>query len=883
MSRKVVPIVFLALASLLIIFGVSLNAIVAKSREHIHDELQKSFGRDVAFGELRLSFWRGPGLSAKDLRIAEDPRFAATPFIQTKELTMHLRWLPLLAGRFEIDKFILEEPEIQIITNETGALNIAALTGHEKKPKGAVEAREKKVPGAPRFSITAVSIRNGSVYYIDRTSREPVEIRLRKVDLDAREAAPGETAKVKMSGGLFEYPGRNVSVEGKVGPRGENPWSRVPLDLQLRCDSLLLPQLTRAIPALRTTLIRHLDAAGPIAVQTKLLGTFERPRLAELNLTGPFFGANSNNTTVKGELDFSSAASWSEGVIKTQIAIDPLPLDQLKTIPFFRETLPASLTFEGPIGVAGEMRGTLADLKIRATVKAEQSEVLYGSWFKKPKGIPAAIELDMERRKDGLIFRESSLTIQNSKLKFSGALDEPGARPLTLSLASDGLDLAGWDKLLPPLSRYNLAGKIRWNLKIKKNLAAEGGLEISGGLVLDDVQAKEKKGGRGIDRATARIVFRGKDARVENFSLRSGSSDISLEGAVADLSQPALRYSLRSARLKLGDLTSAAAFQGDEMRTLAGNGDLQLNDGKMLVRGNVASAEGTLQKMPYRNLRGEAAWSPGVVSFKNLSFQALNGNFRAGGSWETGAENSLKLALDAGIESVDFKTLLSQEFPRFKNHIDGQLNFKARLRGESKNFDELPNSLDGQGETQLKNGSLKDFNLVQLAFSKLSGLPGMSNLRVPARFAALARKKETPFDSLTATFTMKQGRIYSKDLLLSTADYSIGADGSIGLDKTMKFNATLVLSPQFTQELAQEYKNIRYLVDRKGRLTVPFRVEGMLPRIQAKPDLQKLGQQMQKDFVGKGAERATEESDKPAKKNSRRERIQKGLERLFGK
>jgi hypothetical protein len=171
---------------------------------------------------------------------------------------------------------------------------------------------------------------------------------------------------------------------------------------------------------------------------------------------------------------------------------------------------------------------------------------------------------------------------------------------------------------------------------------------------------------------------------------------------------------------------------------------------------------------------------------------------------------------------------------------------------------------------------------MQLAFSKLSGLPGMSNLRVPARFAALARKKETPFDSLTATFTMKQGRIYSKDLLLSTADYSIGADGSIGLDKTMKFNAMLVLSPQFTQELAQEYKNIRYLVDRKGRLAVPFRVEGTLPRIQAKPDLQKLGQQMQKDFVGKGAARATEESEKPVKK-SRRERIQKGLEQLFGK
>ena len=63
---------------------------------------------------------------------------------------------------------------------------------------------------------------------------------------------------------------------------------------------------------------------------------------------------------------------------------------------------------------------------------------------------------------------------------------------------------------------------------------------------------------------------------------------------------------------------------------------------------------------------------------------------------------------------------------------------------------------------------------------------------------------------------------------------------------------------------------------------VPFRVEGALPRIQASLDLHKLGQQMQKDLAGKGAESATEESERPAKK-SRRERIQKGLEQLFGK
>jgi hypothetical protein len=130
---------------------------------------------------------------------------------------------------------------------------------------------------------------------------------------------------------------------------------------------------------------------------------------------------------------------------------------------------------------------------------------------------------------------------------------------------------------------------------------------------------------------------------------------------------------------------------------------------------------------------------------------------------------------------------------------------------------------------------------------------------------------------------VKQGRIYSRDLLLATADYNISAAGSVGLDKTMKWDAMLILSPQYTQELVQEYKNLRYMVDRRGRLAVPFRIEGKLPNIRAKPDLQRLAQQMQKGIVARGPERPLEESENAPNKASRRERIQKGIEQWLGK
>jgi hypothetical protein len=877
MSRKLVPIALLALAGVLVIFSVSLNAIIGKNRNRIQQDLEKSLGRAVAFGELGVSFWGGPGVSAKDLTIADDPRFAATPFIQAKELRMQLRWLPLLAGRFQIDRFILDEPEIQIIKNETGLTNIATLATHEEAPAGPGDVKERKRPSAPRLMIASLHIKNGSIDYIDRTSKEPVEVRVLRLDLAVR-GGLNDPAKIKITANLFENQGRNLTVEGQVGPWPlGTAWSRVPLDLQLRCDSLLLSQLTRAIPALRTTALRYLDATGPVAVKSKLRGTFERPHIIDLDLIGAFFGASENNTSIKGDLDFTKAESWTDGAVKTRIVIDPLVLDRLKTLPFFRQTPPSALRAEGPVSVDGELQGTLNALKIRATVKAGQSEIVYGNWLKKTKGVPAEIRLDMERSKERLVFQEASLAIQDSKVKFSGSIDELPEPRLTLQVSAAGVSPAGWEKLFPPLAGYNLGGKIDWNLSVKKNLSSEDGFDVRGGLSFDGVQMKEKKSGRGVERATGRISFHGNDARVERLALRAGSSEILLEGAVADLSQPALRYSLSSAVLNLGDLISGAAYKKDEMKSLASAGELQFKAGKVSIRGNVASAEGMLQDVPYLNLRGEVVWSPASLSLKNLSFQAMSGNLRAGGSWEKGAENSFRLALYPIIESMDLKALLARKFPAFKDRVDGRLNLKAKLTAESKNVSGLPESIVGDGEAEIRNGSLNDFNLMQLVLSKISGVPGMSKMRVPPRFTALAERKDTRFDSLSATFTIRQGRIYSHDLLFSAAEYSVSADGSIGLDKSMKWDATLVMSSPFTEELMREYKNVRAMVDGKGRLVVPFRLEGRLPRVQVQPDLQKLGQQIQKGLPAKGAEARSADGEKAPSKKSRRER--KALER----
>jgi hypothetical protein len=90
---------------------------------------------------------------------------------------------------------------------------------------------------------------------------------------------------------------------------------------------------------------------------------------------------------------------------------------------------------------------------------------------------------------------------------------------------------------------------------------------------------------------------------------------------------------------------------------------------------------------------------------------------------------------------------------------------------------------------------------------------------------------------------------------------------------------------------------MRYLLNQQGQLELPFSVTGKMPNVKTKPDTSYLGQMVQRNFMGKGAEDSenrffgkrerAEESDGDRSEGNRKnrrsteERIRRGLENLF--
>src|SRR5262249_47712421 len=150
----------------------------------------------------------------------------------------------------------------------------------------------------------------------------------------------------------------------------------------------------------------------------------------------------------------------------------------------------------------------------------------------------------------------------------------------------------------------------------------------------------------------------------------AGASEVAV-AAVADITQPALRYSLRAAKLKPSDFFPSSFSKSDEMKSVASTGDVAWKDGKPSLRAGVSSGEGVLTELPYRNLRGEIVWTAASFGLKNVAFQTLSGNIRGAGSWDAGADNSLRMALEPNIEAIELKTFLKRKFPGLEDHVDG--------------------------------------------------------------------------------------------------------------------------------------------------------------------------------------------------------------------
>jgi uncharacterized protein involved in outer membrane biogenesis len=324
---------WLLLAVLLVAGGIvayaaiNLNSFLAANRDMIAQRTARAIGRPVRFDRLELSVGRGLGIAVHELAIGDDPRFGSGDLLTAHRGFVQVRILPALFGRYEVARVSLESPTISVVETAQGT-NVGSSSVGKENSEDAATAQSRAI------AIALLDIDDGTVRYVDRTSRPAREILATHVAFHASDLSFGDALRFEFSAAVLGAAEPNLSASGAVGPVDLGDVGATPLDVVVQLENVDGKALRTALPALSDLLIdgpttANLAVGGtvsswtlnfainPTRARVAYGAVFEKPRDSELTISGRLERRGDDEVVADGvEIATSSSTLTINGAVR---------------------------------------------------------------------------------------------------------------------------------------------------------------------------------------------------------------------------------------------------------------------------------------------------------------------------------------------------------------------------------------------------------------------------------------------------------------------------------------------------------------------------------------------------------------------------------------
>lgn len=254
------------------------------------------------------------------------------------------------------------------------------------------------------------------------------------------------------------------------------------------------------------------------------------------------------------------------------------------------------------------------------------------------------------------------------------------------------------------------------------------------------------------------------DSTVSSSGIRvaTGDTRMTLTGDLFIQDRPRFRGVVAVSGLKLG---------GDNASGLAIPKDL-------IADAPITLTDCSFYGIPIERARATATLRDGVLDLTHVEMQALSGSARGTISIVAGGKSSYDLAIS--IHNADMRKLI-RDTTSSKSWIDGHLDLEGRLSGST-------DSLDGSLSLTARNGEIRRYRLISQIFSLLN----VYKIIQAGDIDSLS--SHFTYNSLSSTFTIRDGIISFDDLALDSNSLQLSAVGTYSL-KTKKVDAVLGVQP----------------------------------------------------------------------------------------
>ena len=180
-------------------------------RGTVQTKLEQQLDRKVTLGNMDLGLIP-LRFRVYNLSVADDPKFSDRAFVQTQELSVSVKLLPLLSKSVQIDSLSLDRPRVELIKNAQGVWNFATMG--QKAPGTAPAA----APASSQpFSLGELSINDGQVAITDLQNSKPRTV-YDHINVKLTDFAPDSPFNLDASVQLPGSGNQEVSLQGKGGP-----------------------------------------------------------------------------------------------------------------------------------------------------------------------------------------------------------------------------------------------------------------------------------------------------------------------------------------------------------------------------------------------------------------------------------------------------------------------------------------------------------------------------------------------------------------------------------------------------------------------------------------------------------------------------------------
>ena len=653
--------------------------------------------------------------------------------------------------------------------------------------------------------------------------------------------------------------------------------------------------------------IRYLDKKNGTDMQAKQIDL----KIEDFDFAKPFsvklkaaIYADKQNFTLKSTIGpIGQRVDVANIPVDGEIDIDPLNMTQLRaTLPIMKSAMPRELDVSGVYRVKDlKFKGTLNNLALDGQLEGTNGALRYGNAFQKPAGDPLALNLDLRLTGNKITIRNGHLKLHSLDLAAAGDIQTGNNTVLNLSLDSKPASLEGWDRIVPALADYQLSGIMDVKASIRGSIGKGAAPQIQGTLGLKKVSAKPPSFPKPIEDLDTTVKFSGQRADINDMTLSLGKSRIRLAAAIEKFAPLTLSYKMSTPELWPADYSTALTEErkADVIRNLQSAGQFNMSANGMSYEGKLSSSEGTLYNAPYKALDAALSLADKVANIKSLRVNALSGALQIDGQYSF-KEAVPQFSMASKVQNIDVKELYTLLDAKAERDIRGRMNADMKLAGSGKSWDAIKPTLHGQGNAEIVQGALLNFNIADNVLTGITGVPGLTNAINPslrAKYPETFTAKDTEFKELKANFDLADSRMNVKNLRMAAADFVVEGNGWADFDRKLDFRATLSFSQRLSADLSQSAREIKYLLNNQGQLEVPFALTGRMPNVKPKPDTRYLGQLVQRGFLRKGSEELqnrflgggkdsaaqTEEptDSKKKKKSSTEDMIRRGLEGFF--